>query len=108
MFRKIRKGQSTLEYTILLIIVMGAFLGVSNYFKRGVQGRWKSAVDDFGDQYDPRTTNSSIRHLISSNSVTTVIAINMINGFWTFRTDASNTLETKTGSSTVGGYYNFL
>ena len=69
MFRRIKKGQSTLEYTILLIIVMGAFLGVSNYFKRGVQGRWKSAVDDFGDQYDPRATNSWIRHVISSNSV---------------------------------------
>ncbi len=108
MFRRIKKGQSTLEYTILLIIVMGAFLGVSNYFKRGVQGRWKSAVDDFGDQYDPRATNSWIRHVISSNSVTTVVAVDMVNGFWTFRTDNSNTLETKTGSSIVGGYYNFL
>lgn len=108
MFQKIKKGQSTLEYTILLIIVMGAFLGVRSYFKRGVQGRWKTAVDDFGDQYDPRTTNSRIRHVITSNAITTVVTINAINGLWTFRTDASNTLETKTGSSTVGAYYNFL
>ena len=104
MFRRIKKGQSTLEYTVLLIIVMGAFLGVSNYFKRGVQGRWKAAVDDFGDQYDPRTTNSRIQHVISSNSLTLVTAINMVNGIWTFRTDTSNTLETKSGFSTVGGY----
>ncbi|MBI3617387.1 MAG: class III signal peptide-containing protein, partial [Candidatus Omnitrophica bacterium] len=30
-----RKGQTALEYIVLLIIVMGALLGISNYFKRG-------------------------------------------------------------------------
>ena len=103
MFR-IRRGQSTLEYAILVIIVMGALLTTTNYFKRGLQGRWKGAMEELGDQYDPRTTNSSVEHKIIANSVTYVSTLNNINGIWTFRTDSSNSIETKNGSITVGGY----
>jgi len=104
MFRRRQRtiAQSTLEYMVLIIVAIGAFLGVQNYFKRGVAGRWKSAVDDLGDQYDPRLTNSSIRHTIRANSVTIVTAINVINGYWTLRSDDANMIETKTGFMTVG------
>lgn len=52
-----RKGQSTLEYAVLIIIVIGALLSIQIYIKRGVQGRLKSATDDIGDQYSPGNTN---------------------------------------------------
>ena len=52
-----RKGQSTLEYAILIIIIIGALLSIQVYIKRGVQGRLKSASDDIGDQYSPGNTN---------------------------------------------------
>jgi cytoskeletal protein RodZ len=51
------KGQSTLEYAVLIIIVIGALLSIQVYIKRGVQGRLKSATDDIGDQYSPGNTN---------------------------------------------------
>lgn len=50
---KTKKGQSTLEYAILVIIIIGALLAIQVYIKRGVQGRLKSATDDIGDQFSP-------------------------------------------------------
>lgn len=52
-----KKGQSTLEYAILIIIIMAALLSIQVYIKRGVQGRLKSAADDIGDQFSPGNTN---------------------------------------------------
>ena len=51
MFKMLNKarGQSTLEYAILIIIVVGALLTIQQYVKRGIQGRFKSAADDIGE-----------------------------------------------------------
>ena len=54
--RKI-KGQSTLEYAVLIIIIIGALLSIQVYIKRGLQGRLKSSADDIGDQYSDGNTN---------------------------------------------------
>ena len=46
-----KKGQSALEYTVLMIIVLGALISLQVYIKRALGGRYKSAADDIGDQY---------------------------------------------------------
>lgn len=51
------KGQSTLEYAILIIIIIGALLSIQVYIKRGVQGRLKQATDDIGDQFSAGNQN---------------------------------------------------
>ncbi len=104
MFKKEKYGQTTVEYALLLIVIMGAFLTVQNYMKRGIQGRWKESVDSLGDQYDPRTANTDIRHIISSSTNTTIMALNTDGGFWTKRTDVSSSAEQKVGSTTVGAF----
>ena len=55
--RRRKKGQSTLEYAILIIIIIGALLSIQVYIKRGIQGRLKGAADDIGDQFSPGNTN---------------------------------------------------
>lgn len=59
-FLKKTKGQSTMEYAILIIIIIGALLSIQVYIKRGVQGRLKSAADDIGEQFSPGNTNSFV------------------------------------------------
>src|SRR3990167_316575 len=107
MFRK-RKGQGTMEYLVLTTIILGVFLTMSNYFKRGVQGRWKSAIDDIGEQYDPRVTDSLITQDLRLNSTTIVTSVPGSlygqNGIWTMRSDESNSLETKTGGTVVSPF----
>jgi hypothetical protein len=70
MFKNFKKskGQSTLEYAILIIIIIGALLSIQVYIKRGVQGRLKQASDDIGDQFAVGNTNQ-IRRTVT-NSVT--------------------------------------
>jgi hypothetical protein len=55
--KRMKKGQSTLEYAILIIIIIGALLSIQVYIKRGVQGRLKGAADDIGDQFSVGNTN---------------------------------------------------
>ena len=102
-----RRGQTILEYTIIVIILIGVFVAMQFYIKRGIQGRWKTSIDDLGEQYDPNLVRSKITHTVVTNSDTAIIAVNGIltdgtKGQWTNRIDTSSTVETKTGSTIVG------
>jgi cytoskeletal protein RodZ len=66
--KKRQKGQSTLEYAVLIIIIIGALLSIQVYIKRGLQGRFKSAADDIGDQFS--NGNSNIRMVTTTASAT--------------------------------------
>ena len=86
-----RKGQSTMEYAILIIIIIGALLAVQVYIKRGIQGKMKSSADDIGQQYSPDNTKivkqtvqkSQVRELLGGEGkqgqASTVIQGNDIN-----------------------------
>ena len=105
MLKKMKKGQTALEYVILLIVVIGSFIAIQSYLKRGLQGRWRDAVDGLGEQYDPRVADTSIQHTISSTASTSIMAVNVDGVYSTKRTDRSSSTETKTGETTVGGTY---
>jgi len=84
------------------MIVIGVFIATSDYVKRGIQGRWKAAVDDLGDQYDPRTADTDITYTLVSNADMRITAFNVISGgIQTQRMDFSNALEIKQGSMVV-------
>jgi hypothetical protein len=63
-----RRGQSTLEYVVLIIIIIGALLSLQAYIKRGIQGRLKQATDDIGDQFSVGNTN--VQHKTTTTSYT--------------------------------------
>ncbi len=105
----IQRGQSLIEYSILIIIVVAVFLSMNSYFKRGIQGRWKASIDDLGEQYDPRTTNSLINYVLNSSSNTSIDVVPTSNGdFWTNRVDTSSSSESKGGQTVVGALLNKL
>ncbi len=94
-------GQSLIEYSVLTIVILAVFLAMNMYVKRGIQGRWKAAVDEFGDQYDPRVANSLVNYVLKSASNTMVDAVTDAAGQKTIRTDTTNSVETKGGQTTV-------
>lgn len=104
MLRRRRKGQTVIEYVVLMIIVLGALIAISNYFKRGLQGRWKTAMDDLGDQYDPRVADTSLNYTLVQSSNTSIVALNTDIGFWTQRRDESSSTERKQGTIAVNSY----
>ncbi len=63
-----KKGQNTAEYAILIGLIVAVAIGMQTYIKRGVQGRFKSEVDDMAantsglgatKQYEPYYLSSS-------------------------------------------------
>ncbi len=63
-----KRGQSTLEYAVLIIIIIGALLSIQVYIKRGISGRLKQASDDIGDQFSVGNTNVVKKMTTSSRS----------------------------------------
>ena len=62
MLTKLRKkmAQSSLEYAVLAVVVIGALLSIQTYLKRGIQGKIKSSTDDISaEQYDMNKTTYS-------------------------------------------------
>jgi len=53
-----RKGQSTLEYALIIAVIVAGLLLMQHYVRRGYAGRLRSASDDMGEQYDPTAYSS--------------------------------------------------
>ena len=64
---KKRKAQSTLEYAVVVACLTAALITMQIYIKRGMQGRFKDAADEIGEQYSTVTTNSSLIQTFTSN-----------------------------------------
>ena len=56
--QKNRYGQSLIEYMVLIILIVGAFLVFGKYIVRSFSGRWKTVGDSLGSGhlYDPQKT----------------------------------------------------
>jgi hypothetical protein len=65
-----KRGQSVLEYAILMVIIIAALLTLQTYIKRGISGRLKSATDDIGSQYTTAAGSNYIKK-VTTNSRTT-------------------------------------
>lgn len=100
------KAQSILEYSVVIIVIIAALLSMQVYIKRGMQGRWKEAVDQVGEQYDPSTTKGIVTHHMEMNAYTDVSAQSGVSGgetgYFSMRTDSQNTVETQSGTVTTG------
>jgi len=90
-----RKGQSTLEYALIISVIVAGLLLMQHYVKRGYSGRLKSASDEMGEQYDPNAITSNYTINQSSNVEQTVM-----NGVSTTN-HLGNQVSTKTGSENL-------
>ena len=97
---KIKRGQSVLEYAILIVIIIAALLTLQTYIKRGISGRLKSATDDIGDQYTVAgpanycnrvyTTSNTTETSLGGTSNTTLRAPTNTNSYRSIGTNADN------------------
>lgn len=68
-----KRGQSTLEYAVLVVVIIGALIAMQVYVKRGVQGRLRESTDQIGEQFSPGYTesNKTTYSYVKSNEETT-------------------------------------
>ena len=48
-----KRGQSTLEYALIIAVVVVALIAIVNYMRRGMLGRLKESSNQIGRQFDP-------------------------------------------------------
>ena len=50
------RAQSTLEYAMIIAVVVGGLIAMQIYMKRGVEGKLRESTDDIGYQFDAEKT----------------------------------------------------
>jgi uncharacterized protein (UPF0333 family) len=64
-----KKAQSTLEYALLIGVIVAGLIAMQMYLKRGYQGKLRESADQVGDQYSPDYTATKVT--IEKDSKTT-------------------------------------
>lgn len=57
MFKKNIRGQGTLEFALLMVIVVAALIAMQIYVKRGVEGKLRENTDSIGEQFEAEHTS---------------------------------------------------
>lgn len=70
--KKSRQGQSTLEYAVLVAVVVGGLLAMQIYMKRGLQGKLHQSADAIGGQFEAQQTSVGARSSHTAKTVQTV------------------------------------
>jgi hypothetical protein len=107
----IRRGQSTLEYTLMVICIVAALVTMQYYIKRAVQGRVRESADSIGDQYAPKSMDSRIT--VTQTGTTTIVANQVTDPtdparFGLQTTSTTDETTTRNGYENVGRFENKL
>jgi hypothetical protein len=98
------KGQSTLEYAVIIAVVVGALLAIQIYMKRGIQGKLRDSTDQIGEQFDAENTAVNRTTTRTGNTVQAVSAgVTTVDSGEGSLGGAKET-RTETGSETVGAW----
>lgn len=69
---KHRKGQSTVEYAIIIAVIISALLVMQFYMRRGVMGKLREGTDQIGEQFNPFEHSGNVtRTFIGTRDETT-------------------------------------
>ncbi|MFC1646545.1 hypothetical protein ACFL2Y_05160 [Candidatus Omnitrophota bacterium] len=92
-----KRGQSTLEYAILIVVVIMALIGIQAYLKRGISGRMRDSTDQIGEQFSPEFTTYNITTTTHAH-----VGENMTAGATT--TEYKDQWSQRTGTETMGNF----
>lgn len=70
MFRQLntKSAQTTLEYAILIGVIVAGLIAMQVYLKRGWQGKLRDSADNMGEQFSPKHTTYNYTMNTTSNS----------------------------------------
>lgn len=71
MFIRKIKGQGTLEYALIIAVVVAGLIAMQIYIKRGVQGKLRESTDSVGEQFEATNTSSTITRTHTGKTVST-------------------------------------
>lgn len=89
-----KRGQSTLEYAVLIVVIIAALVAMQVYLKRGIQGRMRESSDQIGEQFSPGYT-------VSNRTTYTAANTREITDQWSTATEIINQFQNRTGWENV-------
>ena len=92
-----RRGQSTVEYAVLIAVIIGALIAMQIYMKRGTMGKLRESTDQIGDQFEPYSESYDLHKTLIGVRTEETLA----NG-GSKQSDASVTQGKKGSNSPVG------
>lgn len=92
-----KRGQSTLEYAILVVVIIMALIGIQAYLKRGLQGRMRESTDQIGEQFSAEFTTYN---MVSKSYA----KVNETQDAWSTTTKYEDQWSFRTGNETTGNY----
>ncbi len=98
-----KRGQSTLEYALIIAVVVAALLAIQIYMKRGVEGKLRESTDEIGSQfaventtiYSDKTRRAKTVEILSAGETTVYTGYNAT---------GSAEVTTTSGNETVAGF----
>lgn len=90
-----QKAQSTLEYAVLVGVIVAALIAMQVYLRRAYQGRIKDRADDIGEQFSPGHSTSNFTTTTFSNTTENLNTSGVTN------TTINQQTSNRTGSETV-------
>lgn len=97
-----KRGQSILEFSLVICALIAAFIGMQVYMTRGMQGKLRSSADELGQQYDPRNIRSSVTTTQTGTATTKSTTKQVGSGSETTTETKSDITETRVGTENVG------
>lgn len=100
MFKRLsqKRAQSTLEYAVLIGVIVAGLIGMQVYLKRGFQGKLREGADSMGEQFSPEATTYNY----TTNSFTNSTEDLTTGGVTTTNIDTQTT--NRSGNEQVSGW----
>lgn len=62
-----RRGQSTVEYAVVISVIIAALIAMQIYMKRGAMGKLRESTDQIGEQFSPGQASWNVTVTYNSN-----------------------------------------
>jgi uncharacterized protein (UPF0333 family) len=100
MFKRLskNKAQTTLEYAVLIGVIVAGLIAMQVYLKRGYQGKLRESADSMGEQFSPGQTTAFYNTTTYTNSTETLTTAGVS------KTVINNQTTTRVGSESVSGF----
>lgn len=64
-----KKAQSIVEFSLLVVLIVVALVGIQAFVNRAIQGRMRSSADSIGEQFSPNWTESDRLEIVSLRAI---------------------------------------